>query len=452
MNQRGWRTARGSELFEFIRGVSYRKADARPQPGIGLVGIVRAGNIQDGRLDLSDLVYVPDRRVGKAQRLRQGDLIVAMSSGSAAVVGKAAVVEQDYPGLSCGTFCGLLRPQDPALAPWLHCYFQTPAYRAAMTRAAAGIHIHNLKRDHLLKLEIPLPPLPEQQRILAQLAVLNVHCRQARAALARVLPQLEQLQQSVLAAACCGDLTAGWRAGRGAAEPARATEPAGAGTAVHQPPLPAGWCWTTLGDVALVTKLAGFEYSRSVRYDPNGDLAVIKAENVSRQGFRPTDFSYVRAETVAHLTRSRLAPHDLLMVFVGGGLGQVGLVPPDRRYFLGPNVALIRLVAEQALPAYMELYLRSPLGFTLATAAAKATAQGSLSMRQIRQIPCPLPPRAEQAEIVDRVRRSLALQAPLAGRANRLAGQLQRLEESILARTGVVTANDRTSSVGSTGP
>ena len=144
-----------------------------------------------------------------------------------------------------------------------------------------------------------------------------------------------------------------------------------------------------------------------VRYDDDGDLRVIKAENAGLQGFKTTNYSRVKAETVAELERSRLHGGELLMVFVGAGTGNVAIVPDGEEFFLGPNIGMMRVETGFVMPRYVELFLRSPIGKSLATAAMKAVAQPSLSMGTIRQIPILLPPRAEQEEARDRLERAL---------------------------------------------
>jgi type I restriction enzyme, S subunit len=85
-----WTVASGEDLFSLIRGVSYNKSDASDLPGRDLVPIFRANNISNGQIVQDDLVYVPNRYVSPEQYLRDGDLLIAASSGSRAVVGKAA--------------------------------------------------------------------------------------------------------------------------------------------------------------------------------------------------------------------------------------------------------------------------------------------------------------------------------------------------------------------------
>jgi type I restriction enzyme S subunit len=74
----GWFQATGEDLFEFLRGISYKKTDVLTAPSDDSVTILRAGNLQDGRIVFDDLVHVPESYVRDEQRIRKGDLIIAM--------------------------------------------------------------------------------------------------------------------------------------------------------------------------------------------------------------------------------------------------------------------------------------------------------------------------------------------------------------------------------------
>ena len=63
------------------------------------------------------------------------------------------------------------------------------------------------------------------------------------------------------------------------------------------------------------------------------------------------------------------------MVFVGAGTGNVARVPDDQPYFLGPNIAMIRADPRNVVGAYLEMYLRSPVGHSLMFDFIKAVAQ-----------------------------------------------------------------------------
>lgn len=181
------------EIADQLRGVSYGKTDAVAEAEEGYLPVLRAGNITDSGLVFDDLVFVPAERVSSKQRIRKGDVVIAASSGSLDVVGKAAMAKFDYDG-GFGAFCKVLRPNPAKVEPaYFAHYFQTREYRQKVSSLAAGANINNLKNEHLDDLLIPLPPLPEQRRIAAILDQADVLRAKRREALA----QLDSLTQSI---------------------------------------------------------------------------------------------------------------------------------------------------------------------------------------------------------------------------------------------------------------
>jgi type I restriction enzyme S subunit len=160
-----WPRSTVGSLCDQIRGVSYAKDDARDKPSNGLVPVLRANNIlDDGVLTFDDLVFVPPTVVSESQYIRKFDIVIAASSGSLAVVGKAAQAKSDWHG-GFGAFCKVLRPNKKVEPRYLAYFFRTAHYRQRISHLAAGANINNLRNEHLDDLEIPLPPLPEQKRI-----------------------------------------------------------------------------------------------------------------------------------------------------------------------------------------------------------------------------------------------------------------------------------------------
>jgi type I restriction enzyme S subunit len=136
--------ARVGDIADQVRGVTYSKSEGSSEPRDGYVPIVRAGNLSEGRLTLNDLVYVPAQRVSDKQKLRRHDVVVATSSGSLDVVGKAVAATDDLE-VGFGAFCKVLRPSGVVHPRYFAHFFQTPAYRSRMSRAAAGANINNLR-------------------------------------------------------------------------------------------------------------------------------------------------------------------------------------------------------------------------------------------------------------------------------------------------------------------
>ncbi|WP_291558019.1 restriction endonuclease subunit S [Comamonas sp. SCN 65-56] len=170
----GWITAAGGELYSVVRGVSYQKQDAIESPRASYIPLLRANNIQQ-RMNFNSLVYVPEHLVSIDQRLVEGDFVVCLASGSKSLVGKAA----RFSGTECytfGAFCGSLRAFDTTIVPYLSVFFASPLYRDAVSLASSGIGINNLKSTTLVALDVPLPPLAEQARIVARVEELMQLC------------------------------------------------------------------------------------------------------------------------------------------------------------------------------------------------------------------------------------------------------------------------------------
>lgn len=152
------------DLADQIRGVTYTKEEASAVPLPGTIGILRAGNIRDAGISLDDLVYVPRRRVADEQMVRKNDVLVATSSGSIDVVGKAARATSDL-GVAFGAFCKVLRPRSGIEPRYFAYFFRTTHYRDTVSRLAAGVNINNLRNEHLDNLSLVVPRDSEQRRI-----------------------------------------------------------------------------------------------------------------------------------------------------------------------------------------------------------------------------------------------------------------------------------------------
>jgi len=185
------KTSKIGEVAEQVRGVTYAKKDASSEEQEGFSPILRANNISEDGLGFDDLVYVPDNKISDKQRIQINDVLIAASSGSIQVVGKAAQARNGFGG-SFGAFCKVLRPSSEVNAHYFAHYFQTPIYRRTVSALAEGANINNLRNEHLNNLQIPLPPLEEQKRIAGILDAADILRAKRREALAK----LDDLLQS----------------------------------------------------------------------------------------------------------------------------------------------------------------------------------------------------------------------------------------------------------------
>lgn len=429
---RGWELVKGEELFWVIRGVSFSKNDASNRKRDGNAAILRAGNIKDNAVCGEDLIYVPMNYISDEQRLRAGDIVVAMSSGSRNVVGKAARVPETFFGQSFGAFCAVVRPKDPDISDWVGTFLCTDAYRKNISELAAGVNINNLRPRHLQDLDIPLPPLAEQRRIMAKIEALTVRSGQAREALAALPALLDRYRAAVLAAAFRGDLTAEWREEHyGRAAVARADEDP---PLEFLAPLPAGWSWSSIGALGDVS---GGLTKNAKRGSLRLRRPYLRVANVYADELRLDDVQEIGV-TETEAARTELRAGDVLIVEGNGSVGQIGRVAMWDGSIPGcvhqNHIIKVRF-ADPLLSAICLRWLLSPVGRRCIEAAASSSSGlHTLSLSKVRSLPVPLPPADEQAVLLRELEEALARLPRISGVVRDVANRLSDLDAAILAK------------------
>ncbi|MDP1720994.1 MAG: restriction endonuclease subunit S [Candidatus Nanopelagicaceae bacterium] len=200
-----WREVSIKDVADVIRGVTYSKSQTMAKGMLGAVPLLRATNLEPGRLIYEDMVYVPESVVKPKQILQVDDIILAASSGSISVVGKSAQVRNSN-GETFGAFCAVVRPKK-VLGRYLGHWVQSPFVRDYWSSLAKGTNINNLKSSDIEGTKIPLPSVARQHQIVE---ILEDHLSRLDASM-KIANKIEQdassLRRSLLQAAFTGQLT-----------------------------------------------------------------------------------------------------------------------------------------------------------------------------------------------------------------------------------------------------
>lgn len=154
--------------------------------------------------------------------------------------------------------------------------------------------------------------------------------------------------------------------------------------------IPEDWDVKKLGDIAHVTKLAGFEYSNYFNsYKDGGEIIVLRGTNITHNKLDLSDTRNIPRSTSNKLPRSKLSKDDLVFAYVGT-IGPVFLIDKDDSYHLGPNTC--KITAQGCLvPTFAFVYFNSWFIKNEIIEHTSVGAQPSLSMSKIRKFRIILP-------------------------------------------------------------
>src|SRR6266404_5238305 len=414
---KSWVTASLNSVCQKFRGVSYGPDEASTVPKKDHVPIVRDNNLQNDRLIFDELVWVSAECVSDQQKLRRGDIVIAMSSGSKSVVGKTAQVMEDWQG-SFGAFCGVLRPWPELNSRYVGLFLRTREYRSTISELAAGSNINNLKNEHLAAIEVPLAPLAEQRRIVAKLETLLGKVDACQQRLAKILVLLKRFRQSVLAAACSGRLTADWREENAPEDAAtliariRANRPARYQDAavrddLELPDIPETWSWTNLRFLLSPAEAFCYGVVQPGTDDPDGAL-LIRAGDLLAGRVDTSSLRRIPKSVHSDYRRSQLLGGEILVTVVGAGIGETAIAQAECAGF---NIAraVAKLPVREFNARFVHQWLQSGRAVGWMKGDSREVARPTLNLEQLQTLPVPVAPLPEQQEIVRRVEGLFAL-------------------------------------------
>ena len=170
-----WKTVRLGELGNLNRGVTYSgDRDVRNADSIDTVRLLRATNIQGGKLNLDDVTIIDFRRGNLAALLKPGDFVICIANGSKRLVGKNALIGNELSNRPhvVGAFCARFQPADGVAPTFMAAVMESPSYQKWIGILLAGTSINNLKPSDIALIPFHLPTTSAEQRKIG--AIWNV--------------------------------------------------------------------------------------------------------------------------------------------------------------------------------------------------------------------------------------------------------------------------------------
>lgn len=339
-------------------------------------------------------------------------------------------------------------------------YYLIQAVLQDLYRQTHGSGMVHITRGKFDATPVGLPPLSEQQRIVAAIEEHFTWLDAGVASLRRLQAALKRYRAAVLKAAVEGKLTEAWRAEHPDVEPTsrllerilaerrarweadlRAKgkdvtktmyeEPAAADSSdVPIDGLPEGWCWATLEQLSDSTRTITYGVIKLGDPIPEG-VPVLRSSNVRHLHLALEGLKSISPNIAREYARTFLQGGELL-VTVRGTLGGVVVVPSSCAGFnISREVAMVALGQPAFGPCLATFVGSGPIeGWLLQN--AKGIAYTGINIETLKQTPVPLPPLIEQAEIVAEVERRLSIVREVEATVEANLKRANRLRQAIL--------------------
>lgn len=139
------------------------------------IELLRANNICEGALVLSDTLHVRATRAKPHQILQDNDILICMANGSKALVGKSTLFHSQTKPYTFGAFMGAFRCHKKENAPFISYLLQSAPFHKSIDLILAGSSINNLNPSEVMSLEFLFPPPYDQHRIATSLSSIDSH-------------------------------------------------------------------------------------------------------------------------------------------------------------------------------------------------------------------------------------------------------------------------------------
>ena len=249
-------------------------------------------------------------------------------------------------------------------------------------------------------IEIPLPPLPEQERIVTHIEELFSELDRAVETLRTTKQQLAVYRQAVLKEAFEGD-------------------------------------YPKVQLKEISTTISGYAF-KSKKYTPDGEYIVVKIGNVKERHF---DFSRDLTRTNeadGNILYKYLLRHgDCLITLTGSrgkrDYGYVTMIDKESNYLLNQRVAALRFDETKALPEYFQYYLSSPdYRNNFFSYETGNVGQGNVGIKALWEPTILLPSIEEQKKIVEEIESRLSVCESIELTVDTALAQADAMRQSIL--------------------
>lgn len=304
----------------------------------------------------------------------------------------------------------------------LFLYHYFCAFQHEFEKKASGSTVKGITLPNIQNTPFPLPPLPEQQRIVDRIESLFAKLDEAKQKAQDALDSSETRKAAILHKAFTGELTAQWRKEHGVGMES--------------------WRTVTFKDACL--KITDGTHHSPVN-TPTGEYMYVTAKNIKETGIDLTNITFVSKDVHDEIySRCDVQYGDVLYIKDGATTGIATVNTIEEPFSLLSSVAVLRPDKKQIMAEYMVYNLNSSKTKAMMINNMSGNAITRLTLSKIKTAPITVCSLDEQAEIVRLLGNLFAKEKQAKKNAEKVLEQIDLIKKAILARAfrGELGTND----------
>lgn len=419
-----WKELRVKYFSIFRNGYSFKGTDFYDDEKYP---VVRIGDIQDGKVNLSDAKKVSKKIYEEAKKFsnKRGDILLALTG---ATIGKSAIYDTDEISL-LNQRVAALRPNKKADIDFLKYLIEAPEFKTLIDFECYGGAQENIGKGQITSAKFPIPSLSEQHAIVR---FLDFKTGQIDSFIANRQKQIELLKEQkkyILDKR----ITEGIYPEKGFQK------------IVHPyiKQIPVGWEFKKLAFLSKITRLAGYEYTLFWEPQEDGEVIALRGQNVGFNELKDIENAErISKELSLRLNRSKLYKDDIVFPCVGT-VGKAVLIEEDDKYHINQNIAKITPKIEVD-GLFLSLLLNSYYAYHQIIHFNTSDAQPNVLVRDLRRFMIPTPPFEEQKEIARVIIKELYTLNTIISKYKKQIDLMQEYRTSLISQavTGKIDVRD----------
>ncbi|WP_337212758.1 restriction endonuclease subunit S, partial [Campylobacter molothri] len=308
----GWEVKKLEDIFNIERGGSPRPIKEFLTDKEDGINWIKIGDIKNQKYLYKTEERIIQEGLKKSKLVVEGDLLVSNSMS----FGKPVIVKLKKGAIHDGWL--LLKEKINLSKEYFYYLFSSNFMYNFLSHRASGSTVKNLNIDKLKQIEVPIPPLKEQERIVGILDESFAKIDESIKILEQDLLNLDELMQSALQKAfnpLKDDIKENYQ-------------------------LPQGWEVKRIGDIVKLKN--GFAFKSNLFC--NDGIPIIRIKNIQNENVILDDLVFCNPDDYKNnLDNYLIFKNDILIAMSGATTGKIGIYNLNDKAYLNQRIGLLRI-------------------------------------------------------------------------------------------------------------